>query len=78
MKIAYKKSQIIQKGFFENLSLTSFCYKTAAWVLLLKQISYLHKVRYGDKFIHMIKVAYSNIQSKIKINGLLSDLLALI
>ena len=77
MKIAHKKSQIIQKSFFEILSLTSFCYKTAAWVLLLKQISYLHKVRYGDKFIHVIKVAYSNIQSKIKINGLLSDLLAL-
>ena len=28
---------------------------------------------YGDKFIHMIKVCYSNIQSKIKVNALLSD-----
>ena len=75
MKIAHKKSQIIQKKYFENLSLTSFCYKMAACVLLLKQISYLHKVTYGDKFIHVIKVAYSNTQSKIKINSLLSDLL---
>ena len=28
---------------------------------------------YGVKFIRMIKVAYTNIQSKININGLLSD-----
>ena len=28
---------------------------------------------YGDKFIHMIKVALTKIQSKIKINSLLSD-----
>ena len=27
---------------------------------------------YGEKFIRMIKVAYTNIQSNIKINGLLS------
>ena len=27
----------------------------------------------GDKFIHMIKVCYNNILSKVKINGLLSD-----
>ena len=27
----------------------------------------------SDKFIHMIKVTYTNIQSKIKINGFLSD-----
>ena len=33
----------------------------------------LRKLGYGVKFIHMIKVAYTNIQSKIKINGLLSD-----
>ena len=33
----------------------------------------LKKFGYGDKFIHMIKVCYNNIQSKIKINGLLSD-----
>ena len=32
-----------------------------------------HKFGYGDKFIHMIKVPYMNIESKIKINGLLSD-----
>ena len=33
----------------------------------------LQKVGYEVKFIHMIKVAYTNIQSKIKINGILSD-----
>ena len=33
----------------------------------------LYKFRYGDKLIHMIKVAYTNIESKIKISGLLSD-----
>ena len=35
--------------------------------------SVLKKAGFGEKFIRMIKVAYSNIQSKIKINGLLSD-----
>ena len=35
--------------------------------------SVLQKVGYGEKFIRTIKVAYTNIQSKIKINGLLSD-----
>ena len=33
----------------------------------------LKKFMYGGKFIHMIKVCYSNIQSKIKVNALLSD-----
>ena len=33
----------------------------------------LKKFGYGDKFIHMIKVCYNNIQSKIKINGLLFE-----
>ena len=33
--------------------------------------SALHKFGYGNKFIHMIQVAYTNIESKIKINGLL-------
>ena len=36
----------------------------------------LEKFGYGENFIH-IKVCYSNIQSKIKINGLLSDLFTL-
>ena len=40
--------------------------------------SALRKFGYGDKFIHMIKVAYTNIESKIKINGLLSDPLILV
>ena len=35
--------------------------------------SVLQKFGYGEKFICMIKVAYINIQTKIKINGLLSD-----
>ena len=33
----------------------------------------LEKFGYSVKFIHMIKVCYNNIQSKIKINGLLSE-----
>ena len=33
----------------------------------------LQKFEYGDKFIHMMKVAFTNIQSKIKINVLLFD-----
>ena len=33
----------------------------------------MHKFGYGDKFIHMVKDVYTNIQSKIKINGFLSD-----
>ena len=35
--------------------------------------SVLQKFGYGEKLICMIKVAYTNIQSKIKINGPLSD-----
>ena len=37
----------------------------------------MRKFGYGDKFIHMIKVACTNIESKIKTNGLLSDALIL-
>ena len=33
----------------------------------------LRQFGYGQKFIQMIKVCYNDIQSKIKINGLLSD-----
>ena len=33
----------------------------------------MRKFGYGDKFIHMIKVEYTNIQAKIKINGILSE-----
>ena len=32
---------------------------------------------YGDKLIHMIQVAFTSIQAKIKINGLLFDPLIL-
>ena len=35
--------------------------------------SALQKFRYGNNFIYIIKVAYTNIQSRIKINGFLSD-----
>ena len=28
---------------------------------------------YGQKFVHMINIPYTNIQSKIKINGLLTE-----
>ena len=31
------------------------------------------KSRYGDIFIHMVKDVYTNIESKVKINCLLSD-----
>ena len=33
----------------------------------------MKKLGYGENFIHMIKVYYNNIQSKITINGFLSD-----
>ena len=40
--------------------------------------SALRKFGYGDKSIHhMVKDVYTNIQSKIKINGLLSDFFTL-
>ena len=39
--------------------------------------SVLHNFGYEDNFIQMIKLACNNIQSKIKINDLLSDLLTL-
>ena len=39
--------------------------------------SELQKFGYGEKFISMIKVEYTDIQSKIKINGLLSDSITL-
>ena len=35
--------------------------------------SALQKFGYGDNFTHMIKVAFTKIQSKIKTNDLLSD-----
>ena len=40
--------------------------------------SAFRKFSYRNKFIHMIQVAWTNIQSKIKINGLLSDSFTLI
>ena len=38
----------------------------------------MKKLGYGESFIHMIKVCYNNIQSKIKINGCLCDPFTLI
>ena len=35
--------------------------------------SALYKFGYGNKFIHIVKDVYTNIQSKIKINRVLSD-----
>ena len=35
-------------------------------------LSAFHKFWYREKFIYMVEGAYTNIQSKIKINGLLS------
>ena len=35
--------------------------------------SAVYKFDYGKKFMHMVQIAYTNIQSKIKINGLLTD-----
>ena len=32
----------------------------------------LQKFRYGNKFMHLIEVAYSNVQSRIKMNGLIA------
>ena len=40
------------------------------WVFVF---SVLHQFDYRNKFIRIIQVAYTNIQSKIKINGLLSE-----
>ena len=37
----------------------------------------MRKFEYGDKFIQMIKVVYTNTKSKIKTNDLLSDPLIL-
>ena len=35
--------------------------------------SALHKLGYTNKFINIIQVVYTNVQSKIKINGLLTE-----
>ena len=43
-----------------------------------EKITYLYKFGYGHKLIHMIQVAYTNMDSKIKINCLLSNPLMLV
>ena len=40
------------------------------WTFVFKA---LEKSGYGENFIHLITICHNNIQSKIKINGLLSD-----
>ena len=40
------------------------------WSFIFKA---LEKFGYSENFIHLIKICYNNIQSKIQINGLLSD-----
>ena len=55
------------------LHLFTICYITDVSNKLNKNLSALHNFGCGEKFIHMVKDVYTNIQSKIKINGLLSD-----
>ena len=58
----------------ENLSVISLfflkSFDRVDWDFIF---SALQKFRYDNKFIHMIKVAYTKIQFRITINGLLSD-----
>ena len=56
----------VSKKLNNNLSVISL-------ELVLSFLLCLSSFGYGDKFIPMIKVACTNIESKIKINGLLSD-----
>ena len=58
----------------KNLSVISLDFFKAFDRLDLNFIfSALEKFGYGQKFKQMIKICYNNIQSKIKINGLLSN-----
>ena len=58
----------------KNLSVISFDFLKAFdrldWDFIFRA---LEKFGYGEKFIHLVKIYYNNIQCKIKINGLLSD-----
>ena len=49
--------------FNERLAVISLTY----WDITF---SALHMLGYGSKFIHIVEFGYTNIQSKIKINGL--------
>ena len=54
--------------------------KTLSIKILLRVdfiFSALHKFGYGDKFIHIIKVAYINIESEIKIWSLSDPLIVM-
>ena len=59
----------------KNLSVISLDFLKGFGHLDLNILNFLalEKFGCGEKFIQMIKVCYNNIQSKIKINGLLSD-----
>ena len=58
----------------KNLSVISFDFLKAFdrldWDFIFRA---LEKFGYGEKFIHLVKIYYNNIQCKIKINGLLSE-----
>ena len=60
-------SYLLQNYLLQNLSVISL------ELIRISNFSALDKFEYWDKFIHMVKGVYTNIQSKIKINGLLSD-----
>ena len=60
-------SYFLQNYLLQNLSVISL------ELIRISNFSALDKFEYWDKFIHMVKGVYTNIQSKIKINGLLSD-----
>ena len=87
-KTAIKKKQLLKKTILHTLSIicdvVDVSNKLQKKLLcnIVKVIgrvdwdfvfSVLQKFGYEGKFICMIKVAYTNIQSTIKINGLLSD-----
>ena len=52
-----------------TVSCHSFGFFFTGWVGIL--LSALHMFSYGNKFIYIVEFGYTNIKSKIKINGLL-------
>ena len=59
------------------ISLT-FTLTMFGWILLLNFSVISCRIPSHNKFIHMIEIGYTNIQSKTKINGPLSDQLTVI
>ena len=82
--IGKKHSEVIKNRIFLH-TLSTICYIKVCqinWIKVFLNIfrvdwdfsfSPFHKFGYGDKFIHIVEDAYTNIRSKIKTNGLLSD-----